>query len=140
MQRFLKNPSFRVDVKLQISSLTYKINAYNMSGVRSYAVIVHLYEIVEYQMLGRELSLLTLRSIMKLVRAIRLGLDIVQMQYKGFIASVVKHLFMAVIIVCSRQFDTVFPDQIYCFDCTFTSSVYILSLCIHVLHLWSNSN
>ena len=32
--------SFGVDVKLSVPKLTYKINAYNMSGVRSKVVIL----------------------------------------------------------------------------------------------------
>ena len=35
MKKFPKNLSFGVDVKLQVPPLTYKINAYNMSGVGS---------------------------------------------------------------------------------------------------------
>ena len=35
MKNFLENMSFRVDVKLKVSALTYKINTHNMSGVRS---------------------------------------------------------------------------------------------------------
>ena len=40
MKKFLKTLSFGVDVKLQVPPLTYKINAHNMSGVRSQAVIL----------------------------------------------------------------------------------------------------
>ena len=35
IKKFLKNQSFRVDVKLQVPPLTYKITAPNMSYVRS---------------------------------------------------------------------------------------------------------
>ena len=40
MKMFLKNLLFGVDVKLKVPPLTYKINAHNMSGVRSQAVIL----------------------------------------------------------------------------------------------------
>ena len=33
MKKFLKNLSFGVDVKLLVQTLTYKINAHNISGV-----------------------------------------------------------------------------------------------------------
>ena len=37
---FSKNLSYGIDVKLQVPPLIYKINAYNMSGVRSQAIIL----------------------------------------------------------------------------------------------------
>ena len=40
MEKLLKNLSFCVDIKLKVSPITYKIKANNMSGVRSYAVIL----------------------------------------------------------------------------------------------------
>ena len=40
MINFLKNLSLGVDVKVLVAPLTYKINAFNMTGVRSLAVIL----------------------------------------------------------------------------------------------------
>ena len=40
MKKFLKNLSFGVEVKLYVPPLMYTINAYNMSDVRSQAVIL----------------------------------------------------------------------------------------------------
>ena len=39
-KKFLKSLSFEVSVKLQVPLLAYKINAHNMSGVRSQPVIL----------------------------------------------------------------------------------------------------
>ena len=40
IQKFLENLAFGADDKLYVRPLTYKINAHNMSGVKSYAVIL----------------------------------------------------------------------------------------------------
>ena len=43
MKYFLKNLSFGVDGKLYFPPLTYKINAHNMSGVRSKIYYVQIF-------------------------------------------------------------------------------------------------